>query len=259
MLKLSPPEIQDLRDLLSPFFRPKDVHDVIERFSLQQEASTAYSASGPNILHAVLRETTGAKEGLELLAYLLKRVPYAHSARTEIETLLAPHGFVLAADSDGACDLRPASGGLSPQAHRERLTLIETRAPPATVTHLSQAQTLLGQGKPDLALSECRKALEALTLSGRFTEALDELSSLGLIVKAVPKKAQAFEYDALKMTYDFCSTRGSHSAATRPPPTMQHGLFGLVQAENSVFFLLQVLEEARGRGIEVARWAQHRP
>lgn len=256
---LSAAECQDVGNILFDFLDQTRVHndldEIIDRFELDpSDWPREASFSGPARMKAIIKNTNGSDKLLEILYWFISnRITIRDSdAISRLNNILEPKGYTIVTDTSTP-RLIPIDTTSAIAEQRQTLSWLESHMNPRTKTHIETVDQELSSGHPKQCLDECRQALESMTTTGQFSQALQEIVNAGLIHRG-PNNRQ-MDYELLYAIYGFCSTYGSHTRATGPDPNSEQARLGLMLTRQSICFILRLIDEARSHGTNLFMWA----
>lgn len=262
-IKLKEADIQDLAQLIVDFVCRhgschKEMDLLAKRFDVPLSATTLQSSLAiSSRAYALLQYVNGTPKLLEIIDYILQK---GFNQKTpdldKYSKILAKYGFAIVPEAD-RFKLTHISSGLLEHERRIVASWIEQHANSKVLSHLRDAKDNIGLGRPDYALSDCRKALEALTIgSASFSDSLNELVEENIILQG--SKERKMDAELLRTIYGYCSTVGSHTSAKSVKPDIEQAVLGLQITESCIYFLLRRIEAAKKNGKKLKYWAEVR-
>lgn len=129
---------------------------------------------------------------------------------------------------------------------------IEEEANPETIESIERAESQFAKGNYGDACTQLRHALESMTAEDySYHEGLDELSSKGIIQQ---DNKNTRDHDALYLSYGYNSDIGSHKHLGKHRSYQQQAEFSMVVVIETIYFLLQIIDEAKDNGIMLEKW-----
>lgn len=141
----------------------------------------------------------------------------------------------------------------SNELNQEHKSYIEREANQETIESIKEAKSQLTKSNYDDACTQLRHALEAMTAEDHsYYEGLNELSSKGIIQK---DSNNTRDHEALYLAYAYNSDIGSHKHLGKYKSYQQQAEFSMVIVIETIYFLLQIINDAKENGERIEKWA----
>jgi len=220
------------------------------------DIDSPHSISGENIFLGILKGANGTNKFLDAITYCIDRgYDEEEGDQTRvaaINTILNAHELML--DLSGADSvIKPMGSKAVVKVKKAQESYLASHAPKESLEYLQNALKHYGKAEYEDALTNSRKALENLTLDGKFSEGIDELVSKKVIL--VGDSSRKTDAELMRAVYGYCSTMGAHGGGKTSPSRAR---LGVLSAEASVNFLVRRLEWAKKNGITPTKWRKTR-
>lgn len=229
------------------------IDEIAERFDIDiSDTFQTGSSAAETRFKALVRNVNGTGKLIPMVSWFVERVlPGNEDEETKATTLshlLTPYGYSV--DMDDGPRLIPLTASTTSGQRQTNLSWLERHAPRDSIRYLERARDRLAEGDWVDVLTNCRTALEKLTVDGRFSAALDELVTAGVIERGQPDRQK--DYELLKSVYGFDSTMGSHGGSSSGVD--DRARWGYFATEDAIHFLVTRVKSAIDNGGTIRRW-----
>lgn len=136
--------------------------------------------------------------------------------------------------------------------NQDHKSYIERKANQEVIEEIEQAEGEFAKKNYGNACTHLRHALEAMTAEDySYHEGLDELASKGIIQQ---DNDNTRDHEALYLAYGYNSDVGSHKHLGKYSSYQQQAEFSMVVVIETIYFLLQIINEAEDSGKKIENW-----
>jgi hypothetical protein len=258
MITLYHSDVQDLAEIIYEYIRTaSSMHEEIDalakRFNIPLNLTYGkHSIAARNRVRAMLENINGSDKLIQLVAYLVQTRVSSNNVHMidKLNRIFTKYGYMVSVSGDEVA-LLPTTCKMLAELQKKQSSWVEENAPKEVIDYLRRAREKLGEGAWEECILMCRKALEALTITGTFSESLHELVRKNIITKGQKNRKEDFEL--LTAIYGFCSTVGAHIEGARLA-SEDRARLALQTTDGAVYFLVRKIKEAEEKNIILDEW-----